>query len=59
MIFKNKKVISKIFAIFSTGKCIFRARYTARMFKHVLGKEGGIQVLDGLAPSSQTVGALY
>jgi hypothetical protein len=42
--------------IFSTSKCIFWAWYAAQLSGHVAGKEGGIQVLAGLAPPSQTLG---
>ncbi len=36
----------------------FLCGHTVKLYRHIPGKEGGIQVLAGLAPSSQTDGSL-
>jgi hypothetical protein len=59
-IFKLKMWYHWILIFFITCKCIFgglsRLHCCTGTF---LGKEGGIQVLAGLAPSSQTVGSIF
>jgi hypothetical protein len=41
-----------------TRKQIFGGGPAMQLRKCILGKEGGIEVLAGLAPSSQTIGSL-
>jgi hypothetical protein len=58
MVFFNKKVISRNFANFLNLKVFLKLGVCRACSSIFSRKEGGIQVLDGLAPSSQTGGAL-